>query len=102
MIALQTAEQSLRDGDPLLALQQLQEQVRASPADARLRIFLFQLLAVLGQDRPDGAPGAAAGQLGDVAVGQDLAGRDALHGVEHEPGVRRGLAAPPTPDGEPG
>ncbi|WP_232229804.1 type VI secretion system accessory protein TagJ [Polaromonas glacialis] len=49
MIALQTAEQSLRDGDPLLALQQLQEQVRASPADARLRIFLFQLLAVLGQ-----------------------------------------------------
>ena len=45
---LQTAEQCLREGDPLLALQQLQEQVRANPADAKLRIFLFQLLAVLG------------------------------------------------------
>ncbi len=45
----QTAEQSLRDGDPALALQQLQEQVRANPGDAKLRIFLFQLLAVLGQ-----------------------------------------------------
>lgn len=45
----QAAEQSLRDGDPALALQQLQEQVRANPGDAKLRIFLFQLLAVLGQ-----------------------------------------------------
>lgn len=49
MNQLQTAEQSLRDGDPMLALQQLQEQVRANSADAKLRIFLFQLLAVLGQ-----------------------------------------------------
>ena len=45
----QTAEQSLRDGDLVQALQQLQEQVRANPGDAKLRIFLFQLLAVLGQ-----------------------------------------------------
>ncbi|WP_342113470.1 type VI secretion system accessory protein TagJ [Pseudoduganella sp. OTU4001] len=44
----QAAEQSLRDGDPLRAMQQLQELVRADPADASLRIFLFQLLAVLG------------------------------------------------------
>lgn len=43
------AEQSLREGDPARALQQLQDQVRAQPGDARLRIFLFQLLAVLGQ-----------------------------------------------------
>lgn len=42
------AERSLRDGDPVLALQQLQEQVRSAPGDARLRIFLFQLLAVQG------------------------------------------------------
>lgn len=49
MSILQTAEQSLRNGDPALALQQLQEQVRANPGDAKLRIFLFQLLAVLGQ-----------------------------------------------------
>jgi type VI secretion system protein ImpE len=49
MSILQTAERSLHEGDPMLALQQLQEQVRANPSDAKLRIFLFQLLAVLGQ-----------------------------------------------------
>ena len=43
------AEESLRNGDPAAALEQLQEQVRARPEDARLRVFLFQLLCVLGQ-----------------------------------------------------
>jgi type VI secretion system protein ImpE len=43
------AEQSLKGGDPVTALAQLQEQVRARPADPKLRIFLFQLLCVLGQ-----------------------------------------------------
>jgi type VI secretion system protein ImpE len=43
------AEESLRAGDPAGALLQLQEQVRARPADAKLRVFLFQLLCVLGQ-----------------------------------------------------
>jgi type VI secretion system protein ImpE len=43
------AEQSLKGGDPVAALAQLQEQVRAKPADPKLRVFLFQLLCVLGQ-----------------------------------------------------
>jgi type VI secretion system protein ImpE len=43
------AEQSLKAGDPAGALVYLQEQVRAQPADAQLRVFLFQLLCVLGQ-----------------------------------------------------
>src|SRR5712692_395902 len=43
------AELSLKSGDPVAALAQLQEQVRVSPADAKLRIFLFQLLCVVGQ-----------------------------------------------------
>ena len=43
------AELSLKNGDPAAALAQLQEQVRAKPADAKLRIFLFQLLCVHGQ-----------------------------------------------------
>ena len=43
------AEQTLKGGDPVAALAQLQEQVRARPADAKLRIFLFQLLCVVGQ-----------------------------------------------------
>ena len=44
-----SAEQSLQNGDPFAALKSLQEQVRAQPGDAKLRVFLFQLLAVLGQ-----------------------------------------------------
>lgn len=43
------AEQALRQGDARLALQSLTEQVRSHPQDAKLRIFLFQLLCVLGQ-----------------------------------------------------
>ena len=43
------AEQALKDGDPELALRLLTDQVRANPADAKLRVFLFQLLCVLGR-----------------------------------------------------
>jgi type VI secretion system protein ImpE len=49
MSAADAAAQSLKDGDPAAALAHLQEQVRAQPANAKLRIFLFQLLCVLGQ-----------------------------------------------------
>ena len=42
------ATELLRAGDPEGALQALQAEVRARPADAKLRIFLFQLLCVLG------------------------------------------------------
>ena len=43
------AQQLLRDGHPQEALQSLQAEIRKAPADASLRVFLFQLLAVLGQ-----------------------------------------------------
>ncbi len=43
------AERALADGDPDAALIALQEAVKAKPADAKLRIFLFQLLCVLGR-----------------------------------------------------
>jgi type VI secretion system protein ImpE len=43
------AEAALRSGDPRAALQHLTAAVRAKPADAALRIFLAQLLCVLGQ-----------------------------------------------------
>lgn len=42
------AEQALKDGDPLSAIKHLQAQVRSQPADAKLRVFLFQLLCVQG------------------------------------------------------
>ena len=43
-----TPEDHLKAGDPVAALEALQALVRAKPADAKLRIFLFQLLCVLG------------------------------------------------------
>ena len=43
-----TPEEHLKSGDPLAALEALQALVRAKPADAKLRIFLFQLLGILG------------------------------------------------------
>lgn len=46
---LEIAEQAVRDGDLEVALSHLQEQIRKSPEKAELRVFLFQLLAVLGQ-----------------------------------------------------
>src|SRR5919107_1544691 len=49
MTLSEAAEQHLKAGDPAAALARLQEDVRARPADAKLRVFLFQLLCVLGQ-----------------------------------------------------
>lgn len=49
MTSLSAAEQALRDGDPAAAVKLLQDQVRAKPADSKLRVFLFQLLCVQGQ-----------------------------------------------------
>ena len=43
------AELAIKEGDPQGALKLLSEQVRARPQDAKLRVFLFQLLCVLGQ-----------------------------------------------------
>jgi len=42
-------EQSLHQGHPDTALAQLQEQIKKDPSNPKLRVFLFQLLAVLGQ-----------------------------------------------------
>lgn len=42
-------EQSLREGKLDQTLVQLQDQVRANPSDTGFRVFLFQLLCVLGQ-----------------------------------------------------
>ena len=43
-----TPEEHLKAGDPASALEALHALVRARPGDAKLRIFLFQLLCVLG------------------------------------------------------
>lgn len=48
-MSLEAAERAVRDADLEAALRYLQEQVRQRPADAKLRVFLFQLLCVTGQ-----------------------------------------------------
>lgn len=42
-------EDWLRGGDPSTALSELQEQIRKNPSNAKLRVFLFQLLAIEGR-----------------------------------------------------
>jgi type VI secretion system protein ImpE len=49
MSPTQAAEQALKEGDAARALKLLTERVRSHPQDVKLRVFLFQLLAVLGQ-----------------------------------------------------
>ncbi len=44
-----SAEESLKTGNLGETLSALTEQVRANPSDAKLRVFLFQLLCVLGE-----------------------------------------------------
>jgi type VI secretion system protein ImpE len=48
-VSVTTAEKSIREGRVTEALAELQAEVKRNPADARLRVFLFQLLCVLGQ-----------------------------------------------------
>ncbi|WP_171175052.1 type VI secretion system accessory protein TagJ [Ruegeria sp. HKCCD8929] len=43
-----TPEEHLKSGDLAATLSALQDKVRANPADPKLRIFLFQLLCVMG------------------------------------------------------
>ncbi|MEQ1759509.1 MAG: type VI secretion system accessory protein TagJ [Vicinamibacterales bacterium] len=49
MTGLDLAAGLLKDGDPEAALARLQDIVRAHPDDAKHRVFLFQLLCVLGR-----------------------------------------------------
>lgn len=48
-MTISIAQQCLKDGRLDEALSALQGQVRAQPADAKLRVFLFQLLVLSGQ-----------------------------------------------------
>ena len=44
-----SAEESLQEGNLEQALGELQDRIRNDPANAKLRVFLFQLLAVMGE-----------------------------------------------------
>ena len=49
MSAVEDAQALIAAGDPQAALQRLQQEVRSRSGDPKLRVFLFQLLCVLGQ-----------------------------------------------------
>jgi type VI secretion system protein ImpE len=73
----------LRQGDPGAALASLQAAVRAEPADAKHRVFLFQLLCVLGQweralTQLNVAGDLDAGTLGMVQVYREALRSEAL------------------------
>ena len=77
------ALEQLRQGDPEGALKSLQAAVRAQPAEAKHRVFLFQLLCVLGQwDRAltqlNVAGDLDAGTLGMVQVYREALASEAL------------------------
>lgn len=63
-----TAEEYLKQGDLKGTLQKLQEQVRANPAKAEYRVFLFQLLTVLGQWERALTQLNVAGELDDATL----------------------------------
>lgn len=72
------AEQLLREGNPQQALRALQARVREAPADASLRVFLFQLLAVLGSWDRARTQLDVAGELDASALGMVAVYRQAL------------------------
>jgi len=72
------AEKALSEGDLETALQLLQAQVRSAPADAKLRVFLFQLLAVLGRWDKAGAQLRVAADLDAGNLPMDATYREAV------------------------
>jgi type VI secretion system protein ImpE len=73
-----SAEQLLMEGDLDAALRELQAQVRREPANAKYRIFLFQLLAVLGQWDRALSQLNVAGELDEGALAMVQTYREAL------------------------
>ena len=77
-MSLEAAERAVRDGDLDAALRYLQEQVRQRPADAKLRVFLFQLLCVVGQWERALSQLNVAAELDAQALGMAQMYRDAV------------------------
>jgi type VI secretion system protein ImpE len=77
-MSLELAERAVREGDLETALRQLQEQVRARPAEVDLRVFLFQLLCVLGQWERASTQLSVAGKLDAKTLAMVQTYREAL------------------------
>jgi type VI secretion system protein ImpE len=73
-----TPEEYLSQGDLENALQTLQNQVRKKPAESRLRIFLFQMLAVVGEWDRALTQLNVAGELDDATLAMVMMYREVL------------------------
>ena len=62
------ARELLRAGDPRAALEQLKQEVRKAPRDARLRTFLFQMFCVFGEWDRAVTQLSVAGELDPLAI----------------------------------
>ncbi|MBT8069512.1 MAG: tetratricopeptide repeat protein [Xanthomonadales bacterium] len=89
-----TAELLIQAGDPKGALQALQEEVKKQPGDAKLRVFLFQLLAVNGQWKRAQTQLEIAGQLNPEAEPMVQAYRDVINCELHREAVFEGKSKP--------
>jgi len=63
-----TADEYVKQGDLNAALQQLQTQIKAQPAKSECRVFLFQLLSVMGQWDRALTQLSVAGELDDATL----------------------------------
>ena len=72
------AEEMLKQGDLQASLDALQDQVRSDPADAAHRVFLFQLLAVMGDWNRALTQLNVAGELDSQTIPMVQAYREAL------------------------
>jgi type VI secretion system protein ImpE len=73
-----SAEELLRNGDPAGALEALQARVRQAPQDPKLRIFLFQLLCLLGDWKRAITQLKVCGELDPLAVPMAQTYREAI------------------------
>ena len=89
-----TAEALLHAGDPVAALQALQNQVKKQPTDAKLRIFLFQLMAINGLWKRAQAQLEIAGQLNAEADPMVQTYRDVINCELHREAVFEGKSKP--------
>jgi len=89
-----TAEILLQAGDTHAAQAALQEQVKKHAADPKLRVFLFQLMAVNGQWKRAQTQLEIAGQLDSEAGPMVQAYRDVINCELHREAVFEGKSKP--------
>jgi type VI secretion system protein ImpE len=94
MDPVMSPEESVRAGNLSQALQDLQQRVRGNPGDAKARIFLYQLLAVLGQWERAATQLKVASDLDSSALILAQIGRQALQAEQLRARVFAGGTTP--------